>query len=341
VIDAFLDFAAQAWPWALALAGFLLSAIASGVETGLYRLNRIRLHLRAEAGNPGARLLRDLLADLRGMIIVCLIGTNIGNFLVTAVATVLVASSGWVHTNFGVQVLATLILTPFLFVFAEVAPKSIFTAEADHWLYPMARPLRAAYLVLKKTGVVPVLNGLSNLTLRVARKAGVEAAEPFTPRQRLRTVLSESAAEGVITGYQHELVDRVLGLRERLVRGVMIPLGRVASVPVDIGRAAFLDELRKHSFSRLPVWQGRRENVIGIVHINDVLAVKGDGLDLAGLVQRSAVIVPPDLPVGQALFRLRQNRAAMAIVCDEKGRALGVLTIKDLVEEIVGELAAW
>jgi CBS domain containing-hemolysin-like protein len=341
VIDHLLQIADAWWPWLAMLAGVLLAALANGIETGLYRLNRIRLRLRAEAGDRRASILLTLLGDLRGMIIVCLISTNAGQFLATAVATMLVAGSGWVGTSSGVELLTTLILTPLLFVFADVAPKSIFTAEADHWLYPMARPLRAAYLLLKKTGVVPALNGLSNLVLRAVKRAGVEAAEPFTPRQRLRALLSESHTEGVITGYQHELVHRVLGLRERLVRDVMIPMNRVAGVPVGITRPAFIEELRRHSFSRLPVWDGRRENIVGIVHINDVLAAQGDAMDLATLMHREIVIVPPDMPVGQAMFRLRQSRAAMAIVRDERGRAIGILTIKDLVEEVVGELAAW
>jgi putative hemolysin len=339
--ETLLALLANGWLWAAALAGFLVSAIASGVETGLYRLNRIRLRLRADAGDRRAGILLGLLRDLRGMIIVCLIGTNIGNFAVTAVATVLVASTGWVAAGTGLQVLTTLLLTPILFIFAEVAPKSIFTAEADHWMYPMARPLRASYTLLRTTGILPALSLLSNLVLRLASRAGVKAADPFTPRQRLRAVLSESAAEGIISGYQHELVDRVLGLRERLVRDAMIPFGRVASVAVDVSREAFLEELRRHSYSRLPVWEGRRDNIIGLIHINDVLASQDGSLGLAGLVQRQFVVVPPEMPVGHALYRLRQLRAAMAIVRDAKGRTVGILTVKDLVEEIVGELGAW
>ena len=341
MIDSLLSMLADGWPWAAAAAGFLLAAIGSGVETGLYRLNRIRLRLRAEAGDRRAAILLQMIGDLRGMIIVCLIWTNAGTFMVTAAVSTLVAAAGWAASDFGREVLTTLLLAPLLFVFAEVAPKSIFTAEADHWLYPMARPLRAVYLALKKTGVVPALNGLSNLDPADRPAGGQPPAEPFTPRQRLRAVLSEGAAEGVISGYQHELVDRVLGLRERLVRDAMIPLSRVASVPVDIGRQGFLEELRRHSYSRLPVWEGRRDNIIGIVHINDVLAAAGETMALADLVQRQFVVVAPEMPVGHALFRLREFRAAMAIVRDEKGRTVGILTIKDLVEEIVGELAVW
>jgi len=340
-MEAFLQFVSDWWPWLVALAGVAIAALSNGVETGLYRLNRIRLRLRADSGDRRATTLQTLLADLRGMIIVCLIGTNAGAFMATAMATALVASAGWVEGSTGIEILATVIVTPILFVFADVAPKCIFTAEADHWMYPLARPLAGAYRLLRGIGLVPALNGLSNLILRVARKKEAEGAEPFHPRQRLRAILGEGAAEGVISGYQHELVDKVLALREQLVRGVMIPMGRVAAVPVDITRERFIEELRKHSYSRVPVWEGRKENVVGIVHIIDVLAEKNGSLDLAATMSREFVSVPPDMTVTQAIARLRKARAAMAIVRDEKDRAVGVITVKDLVEEIVGELAAW
>jgi len=339
-MDAFLDITGGVWLWVGALLGLLIAALANGIETGLYRLNRIRLRLRAESGDRRAKTLLELLADLRGMIIVCLIGTNAGAFLATAVGTILVASAGWVSSPEAVEVLATAIVAPILFVLADVVPKSIFTAEADHWMYPLARPLRAAYVLLRRSGVVPALNGLSNLVLRVIRR-GEAAADPFHPRERLRAILREGAAEGVISGYQHELAGKVLGLREQLVHAVMIPIGRVAGAAVDIDRERFLAELRRHSFSRLPVWEGRRENVVGIVHIIDVLAAGEQPLDLKMLMNRDFVTVPPAMTVAQALLSLRKARAAIAVVRDDKGRAVGIITVKDLVEEVVGELAEW
>jgi CBS domain containing-hemolysin-like protein len=340
-MDAILAYASPWWLWSVAAAGVVLSALSNGTETGLYRLNRIRLRLRAESGDRRAKALQTLLADLRGMIIVCLVGSNVGAFIVTTVGTTLVASAGWVRSPAAIEVVAIAILAPFLFVFADLAPKSIFTAEADHWMYPLAAPLRGAYAALRAAGVIGALNGLSNLILRLAGKREADGADPFHPRQRLRAVLGESAAEGVISGYQHELVGRVLSLREQLVSRIMIPIGRVAGVPLAITRPQFVEELRRHSYSRLPVWEGSREHVVGIVHINDVLAVKGDSMDLPALMHRDFVVVPPEMTVGQAMLALRKARAAMAVVRDPRGRAVGIITIKDLVEEIVGELAAW
>jgi CBS domain containing-hemolysin-like protein len=332
------------WWWpalGLAVAGLLVAALANGVETGLYRLNRIRLRLRAASGDRRAKTLLALLADLRGLIIVCLVIYNGGAYLATVMVTMGVVAAGWVEGSGRVEMLTTAILTPIFFVFADVVPKSIVAYAADSWTQRMAGALRWTYRLLYGVGLVPALKGLSALVLWIARQP--EGANPFHPRQRLRAFLREGAAEGAISGYQDELAEKVLTLREKTVGQVMIPLAHAASVPVDIGRDPFVEELRRHSYSRLPVWEGRKENVIGIVRINDVLA-EGEGagaFDLRAVMSRDVLAVPSDMPVGQAMFRMRKARAPMAVVQNASGRPVGIMTIKDLVEEIVGELAAW
>jgi CBS domain containing-hemolysin-like protein len=331
-------------PWGylvLAALGIAVAATANGCETGLYRLNRIRLRVRAQRGSGAARILLDLLRDLRGMIIVCLIGYDGGTYLATVVVTTLVAGSGWVESDTGVEVLATAVLTPVFFVFTDVTPKNLFTIEADRLMYPLARPLRWAYRALKLVGVLPALRGVSTLVLRVLRGRGKREGNPFTPRERLRAVIREGVAEGVISGYQDELVGKVLGLREQPVGGVMIEMSRVAAVPVNVGRDRFLRQLRRHNFTRMPVYENHRGNVVGIVRITDVLAAGEADFDLASLMTRDVVRLKPDATVSAAMFRLRKARAPMAIVEDAHGRAAGIVTLKDLVEEIVGELAAW
>jgi putative hemolysin len=324
--------------YAALAAGMAVSFMASAVETGSYRLNRIRLRVRADAGDRRAATLLALLADLPGLVIAILIVNNAANYLVTAGTTTLLSDQALGLSDMMVQLAATAIVTPVLFVFCELLPKYLFAAEPERFMSPLAGTVRGTYRLLYGLGLVPALKGVSRIVMRIA---GKRRAEPFTPRQRLRAVLGEGAAEGVISGYQHELVGRVLGMREQLVSGVMIPIGSVASVPLDITRPRFVEELRRHSYSRLPVWEGSREHVVGIVHINDVLAVKGDSMDLPALMRRDFVVVSPDTPVGQAMLGLRKARAAMAVVRDPQGRAVGIITVKDLVEEIVGELAAW
>jgi CBS domain containing-hemolysin-like protein len=328
-------------PYLAALAGMLVAAAANGMETGIYRLNRIRLRLRAEAGDRRARALVGLLGDVRGLIVVCLVGYNVGVYVTTAFVTTLVEGAGWARGPVGVEILATVLLAPIFFVFTDVTPKSIFTYEADRWMYRLAGLLRGGYVVLRSVGLVPALKGASTLVLWIAHGREGARANPFHPRQRLRAFLREGAAEGVITGYQDELVERVLALRERQVRDAMIPLAHVTAVEAGIDRERFVEQLRAHSYSRLPVWEERKDHIVGIVHINDVLGAEAGPFDLARVMTRQLAEVSPEMPVGQAMFRMRAERAAMAVVRNPRGRAVGIITIKDLVEEIVGELAAW
>ena len=340
-MDTLQEIVARFGPYVAVLAGLFVAALANGTETGIYRLNRIRLRLRAAAGDRRAKILLGLLGDVRGLIIVCLIVYNAGVYLATAVVTMLVADAGWSEGPVGIEVLTTLILTPIFFVFADVTPKNVFTFEADRWMYGLARLVRGAYRLLCGIGLVPTLKGFSTLVLRLARGRRATGANPFYARQRLRAFLREGAAEGVITGYQDELVEKVLALHERQVRDVMIPLGRVTAVHAGIDRTAFIEQLRRHSYSRLPVWEGRRDRIIGIVHIYDVLGAEEEPLDLRRVMIQKVVRLPAATAVGQAMLRMRRRRAGMAVVEDDRGRAVGIVTIKDLVEEIVGELAVW
>jgi CBS domain containing-hemolysin-like protein len=340
-MDAALNILTQGGPFLAALVGIAIAALANGMETGLYRLNRVRLRLRADAGSRRAGMLLGLLGDLRGLIITCLIGYNGGVYLATYFLATLVASR-WQAGAVRAEIVTTAILAPIFFVFTDVTPKSLFTYEADRLMVRLAPVLKGAYTVLRAVLLVGALKGVSTLVLRVggAPRAGDPQANPFQPRQRLRALLREGAAEGVITSYQDELVEKVLSLRDRQVRQVMIPLAKAAAVEQKTRRADLLEELRRHSYTRLPVWEERRERIVGIVHIRDVLAAD-ESLDLAAVMNRDLVVLAPEMPVSQALFRMQRKRAAMAVVQDPKGRALGILTIKDLVEEIVGELPVW
>ena len=330
----------QVGPLVAALVGIAIAALANGMETGIYRVNRVRLRLRADAGSRRAGLLLGLLGDVRGLIITCLIGYNGGVYLATYFVATLVGRR-W-QTAVSAEAVTTAILTPIFFVFTDLAPKSLFTYEADRLMYRLAPVLKGAYTVLRTILLVPALKGVSTLVLRIggAPRAGDPLANPFQPRQRLRALLAEGAAEGVITSYQDQLVEKVLELRDRQVRQAMIPLAKAAAVNIAARRPELIEQLRQHSYSRLPVWEDRREHIVGIAHIRDVLAAD-ESLDLRTVMNPDVVTLPADMPVGQALFRMRRKRAAMAVVEDARGRALGIVTIKDLVEEIVGELPEW
>ena len=319
----------------------LASGFFSGNETGAYRLNRVRLHLAEQKGRPEAKLLVRMLSDMRGQICVMLIGTNLSVYVATLLATRLWQSAAALDAGplYG-ETMATLTLTPLLFVFAELVPKDIFNTHADRLVYRSARLLWLANVVFRSLALVAVLKGVSSLWTALTR--GRRQSDPFPARARLRSILRDSAAEGVVTPYQNELVEKIMNLRSVSVRQAMIPAAKVACLRQGASNAEFRELVGSCPYSRLPVLQTGGHQVTGIVRVNDILqqVAFDEQLDLDRFV-RETLEMSPSMTVTQAIFAMQKSRAAMAIVRNPRGQYIGILTLKDLVEEIVGELEAW
>ncbi len=339
--------AAEMWPtirlvlpWLLLLLGVLGSVFYSGSETGAYRLNRVRLRLAASAGNRRARLLNRMLGDMSGLIVVVLIGNNIANYLATAFATWLLHQQDPSRPAIYAELLATLIMAPMLFVFAEVLPKNILNTEADRMMLRMARPLWFSNRVFRILGLVALLKGISHMWSRLLHRS--QPADPFPARARLRGILRESAAEGVVSAYQNELVDKILNLHQVTVSQAMVPMRQVATVPPEMSGATFRNRIENQPFSRYPVVDGQTGQVLGILPVHAILRespINQPRLDLRQYLQ-PAHFVLPEMTITQALFALQRWRSPMAVVRNARGNPVGMVTAKDLVEEIVGELEA-
>lgn len=327
-------------PWLALAVGFAGSAFYSGSETGAYRLNRIRLRLAASAGKRQARRLASLLSDLPGLIVVVLIGNNIANYLATAVATWLLHEANPEQPAIYAELLATLIMAPVLFVFCEVLPKNIFNIEADRLMWYATPPLWISNVVFRRLGLVALLKGISFVWTRLMRRK--EAADPFPARVRLRGILRESAAEGVVTAYQNELVDKILNLHQVQVQQAMIPARSVSTVPPEISTSDFRELIERQHFSRLPIVDPHTHQVAGVLLVHKALReadLTAARLDLKPFMQ-PAFELAPEMTVTQALFALQRRQTPMAIVRNGRGQFVGMVTVKDLVEEIVGELEA-
>ena len=153
---------------------------------------------------------------------------------------------------------------------------------------------------------------------------------------------TDAAAAGTLSGTQTDLARRALTLGKMPVSGVVIPMDRVAAVEAEATDRQVLDVIRTHNFSRLPVHQGRTDRIVGVLSVLDYLAVA----DAEAAATPAELMSPPitlraDLTVSQALLRLQAARESMAVVTDDSATALGIVTMKDLVEEIVGELEQW
>ncbi len=320
-----------------ALAALVLSGACSGAETGVYSLNRVRLRVRAERNDPEARRLAALMTHPESLVATALLGTNVMDYLVAACVTAVLlratVSSG------GAELYATAICTPLVLVLGGIIPKDWFRRDSDRLMYRLAFPLQAALALVRITGLAALLNLLSRRLMRLSDPERAARGDNVLPRARMLGLLQEGAVRGGLSRFQRDVIERVLNISNVRAGGVMIPLARVASVPVDVSRDDFLRVARMAHFSRLPVWRGQPGNVVGIVNVYDVLTEERP-VPLAEHVRPPLVLGPAD-SVPAALVRLQQGRQAMAIVRGRAGQCIGILTVKDLVEEIVGDLEAW
>jgi len=325
--------------WLAVLAGgLLLSALCSGFETGVYALSPVRLRIRSdEPGDGSARIVRSLLADRERLLISLLIGNTIANNLMTTAMLLLLLGAG-VHSHHA-ESYTTLIVTPLAFVVGEMVPKNHFREQADRLVYRWAGVVRSMVFLLRSIGLVALIRGIVAGPARLLRSA--TTSEALDSRDAVRTMLLETSATGVLTPHQAEMADNVLDIGSVTLRMVMVPLTRVVMISENYTLEEFRRLAAHFSYSQVPVYaRGERNRIIGVVNVVDGLLAPADGW-IPAVVMQPAVSLDVTLPVMRALATLRERRAVMAVAVDGSGRGLGIVTIKDLVEEIVGELAAW
>jgi len=320
------------WPLVLVFST-AVDALFCGMEMGVYVVNKIRLDLRAEAGSRAARTLRGMIRHPRNLLTVLLLGTNVMRYASTfSITSMFVLAGAGARAEWYTLAAAT----PLLFVLADSVPKSVFQRQGERLAYRFAWALRAADLLFKATGLSPLVRGVSAGLMRLTR-AGRRVGAP-APVESLSALLAEGYASGVMTHPQSIMADRVMRISEVTLSDVLTPLSRAAAVPRGVSRAEVLEFIRHHNHSRLPML-GEGGEVVGVLDVYDVLAGEGGAApaDLAG----EPLVLPDTLDVTAALYRMQTARRAMAIVADARGRHVGLVTVKDLVEEIVGEIEEW
>lgn len=322
--------------WAiLGVVGICGAAMYAGLETGTYAVNKVRLELRTAEGDGQAVRLSRMLANPPQMLATLLIGTNAMQNLAIAGSVAVLHELGASNPD----ALTTLVMTPVLFVLAEMLPKNLFRISAEWWTYHLSRFLSVSSAVCRYTGLSPLVSGFSRGLVWLWHGRGGEKG-PLEPRQRVRSFLAEGYAHGVLSEAQSTMAEAVISLGSTPLSQVMVPLGRVVAIAEDCTRAQFEQALRDHSFSRVPVYRDQRSNIIGLVNIYDVLLDPDTTCPPAKHIQ-PALTLAEEADVAKALVTMQRARRPMAVVIGHGGRAVGVVTMKDLAEQIVGELAAW
>ena len=316
----------------------LLSGFLSGSETALTAASRARMHHLEHDGDRRARTVNRLSDTKERLIGTILFGNNLVNILASALATsVLIQFFG----DAGVAY-ATLGMTVLVLVFAEVLPKTYALNNADRAALAVAPVIRL--LVLLFTPVVVAVESIVNLTLRlvgVDTKAGTAL---LTPAEEILGTIDLHARAGGVVKSERDMLGSILELDEVDVSEIMIHRRKIATIDASEDPGAIIDQVMESTYTRLPLWQDDPENIIGVLHAKDVLravsqaAGNNDDIDIKGIAS-APWFVPETTTLREQLNAFRERRTHFALVVDEYGALMGLVTLEDILEEIVGDIS--
>ncbi len=308
----------------------VLEGFFSAAEISLISANHRRLTRRAEEGHRGARIALRLLKRPERMVATCLVGSNLAEISNTILVTALLIQwfGSWGELG------AMLLLPPLILLLAEITPKSIGRQ------YPSRLAQALAPILWVTTWVIyPVTFIFASLSRLVLWLTGASKTSeiPFITREDLSLVVKKSGPEVDLEAGERRIINRILYFSLRTVKEAMVPLVRVAAIPDTATVAQALEEFRATRFSRLPVYHRRIDNLVGVLHDFDLLGEGASGRSIAPFV-RPVQYVPEIKKVDRLLPEMQRQGIHLAVVVDEYGGAVGIVTLEDLLEEIVGEI---
>ncbi len=314
-----------------------LSAFFSAAEIAMVSLNRHRLRHLAASGHRGARIAQRLLARPDRLIGVILLGSNTVNALFSALTTVTVIHL-WGEEESAIGI-ATVIITLVILILTDLAPKTLAALHPERIAFPSAFVLRPMLWLIYP--VVWVINGMANGLLRlIGVRVRARSAEQVSPEE-LRAIIMEA---GVLIPESHQdMLLAILDLEKATVDDVMVPRGKIEGVNLDAEWDDIVGQLTGSRYTRLPVFRGSLDNVSGMIHVRRVLNLMREGkLDRESLEQ--AIVEPYFIPSGTTLttqlLNFRQVKRRVGLVVDEYGDIQGLVTLDEILEEIVGDFTA-
>ena len=313
----------------------ILSAFFSGSETALMTLNRYRLRHQAEDGHPGARLAEKLLNKPDRLIGLILLGNNFVNILASSLVTLIAIRFG----GEGAIPAAAGILTLVVLIFAEVAPKTLAALHPEKLAFPAAWIYTPLLRLLFP--VVWVVNLMANTVLKLLRIYPEGAEGETLSREELRTVVGEAGAM-IPKRHKHMLLS-ILDLEKVTVEDIMVPRTEIDGIDFEDPIAEILEHLEQLPYTRVLVYRGSIDHVMGFLHSRKILqaTLDADGLTHAEIeaLIREPQYIPKGTPLNRQLLNFQRNKRRSGLVVDEYGDVLGLVTMADILEEIVGEFA--
>ncbi|HUU65940.1 MAG TPA: HlyC/CorC family transporter [Methyloceanibacter sp.] len=315
----------------------IISAYFSGSETALTAASRARMHALEEDGNKRARLVNHLLLTRERLIGAILLSYNLANIAASALATSVLLE---IFGDAGV-VYATIVMTVLVVVFAEVLPKTYAIVNADRMALAVAPVIRVIVAVLAP--VTATMQFLVRHTLRLFGVSISDDADVLSAHEEIRGAIALHHKEGGVVKLDRDMLGGVLDLRELTVSDIMVHRTNMDAIDADLPPAEIVDIALKSSHTRLPLWRGEREEIVGVLHARPLLRALRDSKGDTSKIDVMALATPPwfvpdTTNLKDQLNAFLKRKAHFAVVVDEYGEVMGVLTLEDIIEEIVGEI---
>ena len=320
----------------------ILSGLFSSAETSLTTANKYKMRALEEKGNKTASLVLKLMDAPGKMLSTILICNNIVNITASSLTTIL-ATKVFGSAKVGI---ATGVLTVFVLIFGEITPKNLATIYSEKFALFYAWPIRILSVVL--TPAIWILDKVCNLIYLILRIDPDSMNKGMTETE-LRTIVNASHEDGVIEGEEKEMITNVVDFGDSIAKDIMIPRADITMASVDATVSEIYDLFQEEQYSRLPIYEENKENIVGILHMKDIFFYQAEqakklknGEETTELDVRSLMREPHYTyeyqKTSSILEELRDNSMSITIVLDEYGASAGMITLEDLLEEIVGEI---
>ncbi len=311
----------------------LLAGFFAASEAALVSISSLRARAIAERRVRGSANLQLLVDDKTRFLTAILVGNTIvllaADSLATYIALSLKIPSG--------AVISTIVMTAVFLLFGEIVPKTVATGDSERWALKLALPMRYAVYVL-----MPIARTFEVTTNLILRVFGIKNAHrPYVTEEDIRALVNVGAEQRVIEEQERELIHSVMEFGDTIVREVMKPRPEVIAVSAEDSPRRALDVVIAEGYSKLPVYQESKDDIVGVIHDRELLIALANGSlahTTVRALMRTAVHVPEAKKIADLLREMQRDKFSLAIVVDEYGGTAGLVTMEDLLEEIVGEI---
>ncbi len=309
----------------------MLSAFFSSAETAFTTVSNIQIRTLIEENNKKAMLVDKIIENKSKMLSAILIGNNLVNISASALSTILAQK---MFGEYAISI-ATGILTIAILIFGEITPKSLATMNALKLSLFYSKIIYALMFIL--TPVIYVINFLSNILLRLFRIDPNAKVNSITETE-LRTIVEVSHEEGVIEKEERQMINNVFDFGDAVASDVMVPKVDMTMADINSTYDELISIFREEKFTRIPIYQDSTDNVIGIINMKDLLLYHPDELFDVRNYLRSAFFTYETKKISELMMEMKKTSVNIVIVLDEYGVTSGLITLEDLLEEIVGEI---